>query len=168
LAFQVGNEVSYNELSKLVGVDKNTVASYIKLLEMSYVVFSLSSFSRNLRKEIKHNQKIYFYDTGVRNAIIQNFNSLEFRNDIGALWENFLIAERMKYNAYNQTYAKAYFWRTVDQQEIDYIEEKDGALSAFEFKWKSTKKIKTPLAFEKAYNTQSTLIDLDNYREFVG
>jgi hypothetical protein len=168
LAFQVGNEVSYNELSKLVGVDKNTVASYIKLLEMSYVIFSLSSFSRNLRKEIKHNQKIYFYDTGVRNAIIQNFNSLEFRNDIGALWENFLIAERMKYNAYNQTYAKAYFWRTVDQQEIDYIEEKDGALSAFEFKWKPKQKIKTPAAFEKAYNIQTTLIDLDNYREFVG
>jgi predicted AAA+ superfamily ATPase len=167
LAFQVGNEVSYNELSKLVGVDKNTIASYIKLLEMSYVVFSLSSFSRNLRKEIKHNQKIYFYDNGVRNAIIQNFNSLEFRNDIGALWENFLIAERMKVNAYNQTYAKSYFWRTVDQQEIDYLEEKDGELSAFEFKWKPTKKIKTPLAFIKAYDTKSTLIDSGNYRDFV-
>ena len=167
LAFQVGNEVSYNELSKLVGVDKNTVASYIKLLEMSYVVFSLSSFSRNLRKEIKHNQKIYFYDNGVRNAIIQNFNPLEFRNDIGALWENFLIAERMKFNAYYKTYAKPYFWRTVDQQEIDYLEEKDGALSAFEFKWKSKQKIKTPAAFAKAYNTQSNLIDSENYRDFV-
>jgi predicted AAA+ superfamily ATPase len=167
LAFQVGNEVSFNELSKLVGVDKNTVASYIKLLEMSYVVFSLSSFSRNLRKEIKHNQKIYFYDNGVRNAIIQNFNPLEFRNDIGALWENFLISERMKLNAYNQTYAKPYFWRTVDQQEIDYIEEKDGVISAFEFKWKAAKNIKTPLAFVKAYNTQTTLIDSENYRKFV-
>ena len=167
LAFQVGNEVSYNELSKLVGVDKNTVASYIKLLEMSYVVFSLSSFSRNLRKEIKHNHKIYFYDNGVRNAIIQNFNPLEFRNDIGALWENFLIAERMKFNAYHLTYAKSYFWRTVDQQEIDYLEEKDGALSAFEFKWKAHQKIKTPSAFAKAYNIQTSLIDSENYRDFV-
>jgi predicted AAA+ superfamily ATPase len=134
---------------------------------MSYVVFSLSSFSRNLRKEIKHNQKIYFYDNGVRNAIIQNFNPLEFRNDIGALWENFLISERVKFNAYNLTYAKSYFWRTVDQQEIDYIEEKDGVLSAFEFKWKSKQKIKTPAAFAKAYNTQTNLIDSENYRDFV-
>jgi hypothetical protein len=103
----------------------------------------------------------------VRNAIIQNFNPLEFRNDIGALWENFLISERMKLNAYNQTYAKPYFWRTVDQQEIDYIEEKDGVISAYEFKWKAAKNIKTPLAFVKAYNTQTTLIDSENYRKFV-
>jgi hypothetical protein len=167
LAFQVGNEVSFNELSKLIGVDKNTVASYIKLLEMCYVIFSLPSYSRNLRKEIKHNQKIYFYDNGIRNAIIQNFNPMEFRNDVGALWENFLIAERMKYNAYNQTYAKGYFWRTVDQQEIDYIEEKDGAISAYEFKWNQMKKEKTPIAFFKTYQTEATFIHPNNFRSFV-
>jgi predicted AAA+ superfamily ATPase len=167
LAFQVGSEVSLNELSKLVGVDKNTIASYIKLLEMCYVIFTLPSFSRNLRKEIKHNQKIYFYDNGVRNAIIQNFNPIEFRNDIGALWENFLISERMKYNSYNQTYAHRYFWRTVDQQEIDYLEEKDGELYPFEFKYNPNKKFKTPVAFLKTYNIEASFITRENFRAFV-
>ena len=167
LAFQVGNEVSYNELSKLIGIDKNTISTYIKLLELSFVVFSLPSYSRNLRKEIKNNQKIYFYDNGIRNAIIQNFNPLELRNDIGALWENFLISERLKLNAYRQTYAKGYFWRTVDQQEIDYVEEKDGQLCAYEFKWKPLKKVKTPIAFLKTYQIKANLIDSENYRSFI-
>ncbi len=167
LAFQIGNEVSYNELSRLIGVDKNTISNYIKLLEMSYVIFSVPSYSRNLRKEIKNNQKIYFYDVGVRNAIIQNFNPLDFRDDIGALWENFLIVERMKYNAYHQTYAKGYFWRTTDQQEIDYIEEKDGYISAYEFKWNPLKKFKTPTAFLKTYGVEFQLINKDNFRSFI-
>ncbi len=167
LAFQVGSEVSLNELAKLIGIDKNTVSSYIKILEMGYVIFPLTGFSRNLRKEIRQNQKYYFYDNGIRNSLIQNFNTMAFRNDQGALWENFLMAERMKFNAYHRTYAKGYFWRTVDQQEIDYIEEKDGHIAAYEFKWNSDKIVKTPKAFSNAYGTELDLVHQNNFRSFV-
>ncbi len=167
LAFQVGSEVSLNELAKLIGIDKNTVSSYIKILEMGYVIFPLTGFSRNLRKEIRQNQKYYFYDNGIRNSLIQNFNTMAFRNDKGALWENFLMAERMKFNAYHRTYAKGYFWRTVDQQEIDYIEEKDGHIAAYEFKWNSDKIVKTPKAFSNAYGTELDLVHQNNFRSFV-
>ena len=112
LALQIGSEVNYNELAQIVGVDKNTVANYIAILEKGYVIFKLHSFSRNLRNEIKKNKKIYFYDNGVRNIIIGNFNPLELRQDTGALWENFLISERLKQNKYKSTNAKMYFWRT--------------------------------------------------------
>ncbi len=122
MALQIGSEVSYNEVAQLVGIDKNTVSNYIDLLEKAFVVFRLNSFSRNVRNEIKANRKIYFYDNGVRNMLIGNFNNLEFRQDKGALWENFLVSERMKMLSYTNSLAEPYFWRTTQQQEIDYIE----------------------------------------------
>lgn len=168
LAFQVGNEVSYNELSQVVGIDKNTVSNYIDLLEKTFVVFRLGSYSRNLRNEIRRNQKIFFYDTGVRNMVIGNFQPLELRSDIGALWENFLMAERLKFHTYEKgDYTKMYFWRTVSQQEIDLVEERDGMLSAFEFKWKPKKTIKTPRAFKNAYGVDINVIDRNNFRELL-
>ncbi len=168
LALQIGNEVSYNELSQLIGVNKETISSYIDLLEKAYVLFRVNPFSRNLRNEIKTNRKIYFYDTGLRNALLANFNSLDLRLDKGSLWENFLISERIKYLKYHKRYAKTYFWRTAQQQEIDWIEEIDGRITAYEFKWKSKKKIKFPQKFIDAYQAQVKVIDTDNYYEFIG
>ena len=168
LAFQIGSEVSYNELAQLTGVDKNTVSSYIRILELSCIIFPLYSFSRNLRNEIKTTRKIYFYDNGIRNALIQNFNPFEFRNDIGALWENFLMTERMKRNHYHSAYANAFFWRTKQQQEIDYLEEKDGQISVFEFKWNPNAKIKKPSVFLETYPADFKVISKDNFRDFVG
>lgn len=168
LAFQLGSEVSYNELAQLTGVDKNTVSSYIRLLELSCIIYPHHSFSRNLRNEIKTNRKIYFYDNGIRNALIQNFNPFEFRNDIGALWENFLITERLKRNHYHSAYANTFFWRTKQQQEIDYLEEADGQISAFEFKWNPSAKVKKPTVFLETYPADFKVISKENYREFVG
>lgn len=136
LALQVGNEVSMNELSSLLGIDKNTISSYIRLLEQSFVVFKLTSFSRNLRNELKKRCKIYFYDNGIRNTIINNLNPLSLRQDTGALWENFIISERTKHNSYKRANYNKYFWRTYQQQEIDYLEEKNQRLYAYEIKWK--------------------------------
>jgi len=167
LAFQVGSEVSYNEIAQLVGIDKNTVGNYIRLLELSYVIYSLSSFSRNLRNEIKTNRKIYFYDNGIRNAIIQNFNALELRNDVGALWENFLISERIKRNSYHRIFTNSYFWRTVQQQEIDYVEEKDGKIAGFEFKWNPKAKAAIPRKFIETYHAEMRIVSRENFREFV-
>jgi predicted AAA+ superfamily ATPase len=167
LAFQIGNEVNYNELSKLIGIDKNTVSSYIELLEKGYIVFRLPSFSRNLRTEIKRNSKIYFYDIGVRNTIIGNFNSLALRQDRGALWENFLVAERMKQINYKQSFAKMHFWRTKHQQEVDYVEMLNGDLHGYEFKWKAKAKAKLPNSFINTYNASSNIIDINNFRDFV-
>ncbi|MFK7832183.1 MAG: ATP-binding protein [Winogradskyella sp.] len=167
LAYQTGQEVSYNELSQLLGIDKNTVNSYIDILENSYVIFRLPSFSKNLRNEIKRNQKIYFYDNGMRNAILNDFRPLELRQDKGALWENFLISERLKLNSYHKTLAQSYFWRTTSQQEIDYIETKAGELNAFEFKWSAKSKVKIPKTFEKTYNTKVEIIDRENFTGFL-
>lgn len=167
LAMQTGSEVSYNEIAQLVGVDKNTVNNYIDLLEKSFVIFRLNSFSKNLRNEIKANKKIYFYDNGVRNMVIGNFNSLEFRQDKGALWENFMIAERMKLLSYSQSVARPYFWRTTTQQEIDYIETNAGAMAAFEFKWAGTRKVKLPKSFSEAYQPDFLVVSKDNFREFL-
>lgn len=168
LAFQVGSEVSYNEIAKLVGIDRSTVENYIDLLEKSFVIFRLESFSRNMRNEIKKGKKIYFYDNGVRNAVISNFAPLDNRTDTGALWENLMISERLKSNKYSGYYANRYFWRTRGQQEIDYIEEIDGKLNAFEFKWNSRTKAKEPASFKENYpDTTFTLITPDNYRQFV-
>lgn len=167
LAYQIGNEVSYNEIAQLVGVDKNTVNQYITILEQAYVVFTLKSFSRNLRNEIKTNQKVYFYDVGVRNAVIQNFSPLGSRMDLGALWENFLLSERLKQNAYQKTYTTMHFWRTVSQQEIDLIEEVDGKINAFEFKWNTKKNYKTPKSFLEAYQTEVEIIHPNNFQAFV-
>ena len=168
LAYQVGSEVSFNEISKLIGLDNQTVEKYIQLLEQIYIIFRLPAFSRNNRKELKRSRKIYFYDNGIRNALISDFRLLEMRNDIGALWENFLISERMKYNGYHNVWAQSYFWRTHDQQEIDYIEEMDGTLFAYEFKWNASKNPKLPKTFSRTYpNHEFKVISPDNYEEFV-
>lgn len=168
LALQLGSEVSYNELSNLLGVDKETVENYICLLEKCFVVFRLDSFSRNLRNEIKKGKKIYFYDNGVRNAVISNFAPLELRTDAGALWENLMVSERIKRNAYPGNYAQLYFWRTHDQKEIDLIEEEDGILRTFEFKWNSKSKNKQPKIFTETYpNTTYQVVTPDNFWEFV-
>lgn len=168
LALQLGSEVSYNELSNLLGIDKETVENYICLLEKCFVVFRLDSFSRNLRNEIKKGKKIYFYDNGVRNAVISNFAPLELRTDTGALWENLMVSERIKHNAYSGNYAQLYFWRTHDQKEIDLIEEEDGILKTFEFKWNSKNKSKQPKIFMETYpNTTYNVITPDNFWDFV-
>lgn len=168
LALQLGSEVSYNELSNLLGVDKSTVENYINLLEKCFVVFKLDSFSRNLRNEIKKGKKIYFYDNGVRNAILSNFAPLELRNDTGALWENLMVSERVKRNAYSGNFAQLFFWRTHEQQEIDLIEEEDGMLHAFEFKWNGKAKSSQPKAFANAYpNSAYETITPEHYWGFV-
>lgn len=167
LALQLGNEVSYNELAQLLQVDKSTVMSYIDLLEKSFIIFRLRSFSRNIRNEIKNNRKIYFWDNGVRNMIIANLNALSLRQDKGALWENFLMSERMKHLKYHQTIANSFFWRTSTQQEIDYVEESNGEIMAFEFKWKSDGKEKIPSVFIKNYNSTVKIVSRANFREFV-
>lgn len=167
LALQVGSEVSYNELSNLIGIDKATVESYIDLLEKCYVVFRLPSYSRNLRSEIKKGKKVYFYDNGIRNALISNFVSLEQRNDVGALWENLMVSERVKRNSYMQSYAQMYFWRTQQQQEIDLIEEMDGKLTAYEFKWRKTN-ARIPKPFAENYpDTSLQVITPENFWDFV-
>lgn len=169
LAFQVGHQVSYNELSQICGLDNQTVEKYIDLLEKSFVVFRIPSFSRNIRNELKKSRKIYFYDNGIRNAVIKQYNSLHLRDDVGALWENFLVSERMKYINYNFHYCNRYFWRTHAQQEIDYVEDKDGLLSAFEFKWNPKAKSKLPKAFSTAYpNSEFKTIHRDNFYSFLG
>jgi len=168
LALQVGSEVSFNEIAQLVGANHETVVKYISLLEKAFVVFQLPAFSRNIRNEIKKGKKIYFYDNGIRNAVINNFTSLGSRADKGALWENFLISERMKRNAYNKVDAETYFWRTTQQQEIDYIEEIDGILHAYEFKYSSTVKAKLPITFSKSYPDHSfQVVNIENYSEYL-
>jgi uncharacterized protein len=168
IAFQVGNEVSANELSNMVGLDNQTVEKYIQLLEQTYIIFRLGSFSRNLRKELKRARKFYFYDNGIRNAVIANFAPVELRSDIGQLWENFLISERMKYLQNNMIFANRYFWRTVEQQEIDYIEEIDGTLHAYEFKWNPNKKAYLTKTFANSYsNHEFKVINRDNYESFL-
>ncbi len=168
LALQLGNEVSYNELSQLLGVDRATVEKYIDLLEKTFVVFKLQAMNNNQRNEIRNSRKIYFYDTGVRNAILQNFNPLSLRNDVGALWENFLIAERLKYNTYNKRYVFQYFWRNYYGQEIDYVESENGQLSAFEFKWNERKKSKVPQSYAKIYpDSTFSIINRTTFNEFL-
>lgn len=167
LALQIGSEVNYNELSQIVGVDKNTVSNYIDILEKGYVIYRLNAFSKNLRNEIKKNKKIYFYDNGVRNMILGNFNNLDLRQDTGALWENFLITERVKQNNYKDSYAKMYFWRTQQQQEVDLVEEINGQIIGYEFKWNAKKKVKLPKTFVNAYDAKEEVIDKTNFRNFV-
>jgi uncharacterized protein len=151
LALQVSSEVSFNELSKLIQVDKNTISNYIDLLEKAFIVFRLSPLKRNLRNEINTGRKIYFYDNGIRNSLIANHNPLALRNDTGALWENFLVIERRKYLHYNRIWANTYFWRTHAQQEIDYVEERNGKIYAYEFKWNPKKAGSPPKTFLNAY-----------------
>ncbi|MFA5446166.1 MAG: ATP-binding protein [Candidatus Paceibacterota bacterium] len=167
LALQLGNEVSYNELATKLGVSRITIEKYIDILEQCFIIFRLSSFNRNLRNEISKSIKIYFYDLGIRNTLIRNFNPLAIRNDAGVLWENFCVIERIKYNHYNNIYVNRYFWRTYDQKEIDYIEERDGKLFAYEFKWKQNKE-KRPTKFLDAYkNSEFMVVNRENYRDFL-
>ena len=163
LAYQVGAEVSYNELSQLCGLDAKTVASYISILEQAFIIFRLGTFSRNLRNELKNSRKIYFYDNGIRNALIGNFSQVENRTDVGALFENYAIAERMKRKEYLMDYARSWFWRNTNKQEIDYIEEKDGRIHAYELKWSPKRKASAPLSFRNAYpDADFTVINRDN------
>lgn len=168
LAYQVGAEVSYNELSQLCGLDAKTVASYISILEQAYIIFRLGTFSRNLRNELKNSRKIYFYDNGIRNALIGNFSQVENRTDVGALFENYAIAERMKRKEYLMDYARSWFWRNTNKQEIDYIEEKDGKIHAYELKWNPKRKASAPLSFRNAYpDADFTVINRDNIEDLL-
>lgn len=167
LALQIGNEVNYNELAQTVGVDRKTIENYVKILGQGYVIFSLGSYKKNLRNEIKKRRKIYFYDNGIRNTIIGNFNSIDIRQDKGALWENFLVSERKKQYAYKNSFLNSYFWRTRQQQEVDYIEELDGKLTGFEFKWKAKSGLKLPKTFTETYTADTKIIDRSNFRDFV-
>jgi predicted AAA+ superfamily ATPase len=168
LVLQMGNEVSYRELGQIVGADNETVERYIDLLEKAFIIFKLTALSRNLRNELKKSRKVYFYDNGVRNAIIKNFNPLSLRQDTGALWENFLLSERMKTNHYSGQWGNSWFWRTHSQQEIDYIEEYEGRLHAYEFKWNPSAKVRFPKTFLNAYpDSQTSLITPNNFDEFL-
>lgn len=167
IAYQVGNEVSTEELGKQIGLSKNTVEKYLDLLSKVFVIYRLKGFSRNLRKEIVKHSKWYFFDNGIRNTIISNFNPINFRDDIGILWENYMMSERVKFLSYSQKICNIYFWRTYDKQEIDLIEEREGKLFAYEFKWKD-KNIKPPTAWQKNYpNSNFEVITSENYSDWL-
>jgi len=168
LAFQIGNEVSYTELAKLLGIDKNTVERYVQLLEKNYIIFRLSPYATNKRKEISKLRKVYFYDIGIRNAIINNFNFLNNRDDAGALWENFILVERIKFQNYHKIYANNYFWRTYDGAEVDLVEERNGKLFGYEFKWSDKKRKKSAPGLWKKYRESSyKVITPGNMDDFV-
>ena len=167
LAWQIGNEVSYAELSQMIGLDAKTVSNYIDVLEKAFILFRLPAFSKNLRNEIKTNRKIYFYDNGVRNAVIGQFQPLQNRQDTGALWENFLISERRKQLFYQKSATIQHFWRTKQQQEIDYVETRDGNVYGYEFKWNPKRTISFPITFTEAYNSINKGVNRENFREFV-
>ena len=167
VALQIGSEVSYNELAQQVGVDKKTIASYLRILEQAFIIFRLGSFSRNLRNELKRSRKIYFLDTGIRNAVVNNLNPPELRGDVGGLWENFVIAERMKRNHNRQLFPSTYFWRSHQRREIDYLEELNGELRGYAIKWRE-QRMKVPAAFSAAYpDCPVTLINRENTAGFV-
>jgi len=168
LAFQIGQQVSYNELAQTVGLNNETITRYIDLLEKAFIVFRLPSFSRNLRNELKKSRKIYFYDVGIRNSVIKNWNPVNLRADIGSLWENFLIVERMKYKSYHSLYSNDYFWRTSAQQEIDFIEDYKGIIHAYEFKWNPKKTGKFSKSFRDAYPEHKLMnVNPNNYLDFI-
>lgn len=167
LSLQVGQEVVYREVGELIGLDPKTVSSYIDILEKAYVVFRLPAFSKNLRNEIKKNQKIYFYDNGIRNAVINALDTVSTRNDIGPLWENFLISERIKQLRYQNDRRSVHFWRTKQQQEVDFVEVLKDDVKGYEFKWNPKKKAKFPKTFSATYNAQTKLINKETFRDFV-
>ncbi len=168
LAYQLGSEVSYHELGQIVDLDNQTVESYIQLLERAFVIYRLPPLSRNLRKELKTKRKIYFYDNGIRNAIISQFQPFDLRQDKGPLWENFLLTERLKTLHYNRLYANRFFWRTKDGQEIDYVEERDGCMWAYEFKWSPKRQATFSASFLNAYPEHATrTINPTNYFDFL-
>lgn len=167
IAYQIGGEVSNQELGSQLGISKNTVEKYLDLLSKVFILHRVEGFSRNLRKEITKTSRWYFLDNGIRNAVIASFNPIESRNDIGALWENYMISERLKQQEYNRLYSNNYFWRTYEQQEIDWVEERDGALSGFEFKWKESK-VRIPPQWKKAYPEASfKVIHQDNFHDWL-
>lgn len=168
LAFQIGFEVSYAELASNLDLNRETVERYIDLLEKSFVLYRLKGFSRNLRKEIVKNDRLYFVDNGVRNALINNFNALKLRQDVGQLWENFIVMEKIKKNAYEQRLVNHYFWRTYDQKEIDLVEEAEGKLVGYEIKWSGEVKRSTVNLFEDTYpNSEVHTINKENYLDFL-
>jgi predicted AAA+ superfamily ATPase len=168
LAFQAGSEVALNEITMQLGVDVKTVKRYLDLLEKAFVVYRLNGFSRNLRQEVTNKAKYYFFDNGIRNAIIAQFNPLDQRGDVGALWENFIIGERMKHRAYSFIPANAYFWRTYSQQEIDLVEERDGNLFGYEFKWSPQKAVKVPPEWNATYpEAKYQAVTPENYFDFI-
>ncbi len=168
LALQIGNEVSYNEIAQLVGADKNTVEKYIYLLEQTFVIFRLPALSRNKRNEIKRGRKIYFWDIGIRNAIISNFSEMTLRMDLGAVWENFMICERLKFIKYHDIYSEIYFWRNKNQSEIDYVEYRNNNYYAFEFKWSPKKKVKIPRSFLTNYPKSKThIVNINNFESYI-
>ena len=168
LAHQIGSQVSFNELAEICSMDPKTIEKYVNLLEQAFVIFRLPSFSRNLRNELKSSRKIYFYDNGIRNAIINNFNPIALRSDVGFLWENFLVSERLKFNSYHLLNKNSFFWRTVNQQEIDLIEEYGGQLHAYEFKWNIKKTVRLTKTFQNAYpNSTFDVITPNNLYEFL-
>lgn len=167
IAFQIGKEVSYQELGKQLSMSKNTVEKYLDLLSKVFIVHKVEGFSRNLRKEISKSPRWYFYDNGIRNAIVANFNPIDLRDDIGLLWENYMISERIKYQKNKRMVVNNYFWRTYDQQEIDWVEEREGILFGYEFKW-SKKNVKTPVAWAKAYpEAKYHVITPENFEEWI-
>jgi predicted AAA+ superfamily ATPase len=167
IAFQIGGEVSLQELGKQLGISKNTVEKYLDLLSKVFILHKVEGFSRNLRKEITKNSRWYFLDNGIRNAVIANFNSLEARNDVGMLWENYIISERLKFQEYRRISSNNYFWRTYDQQEIDWVEERDGSLFGYELKWKKST-AKTPSKWKNGYPDASfQVINQDNFSEWL-
>ena len=168
IAFQVGKEVSLQELGTQLNMSKNTVSNYLDLLTKVFILFKIEGFSKNLRKEITKSSRWYFYDNGIRNAIINNFNRLENRTDVGDLWENYLASERIKKQNYQKIKTTNYFWRTYDQQELDWLEEKADSLAGFEFKWNERKKAKIPTAFSKSYPEATfEVINKQNYLDFI-
>ncbi len=168
IAFQIGGEVSLQELGKQLSMSKNTVEKYLDLLSKVFVIHKLGGYSKNLRKEITKNSRWYFCDNGLRNLLIANVNPIGMRNDIGMLWENYIISERIKFQRYNKMVVNNYFWRTYDQQEIDWVEEREGKLFGYEFKWSPNRKVKVPGAWKKEYkNATFTVIHRDNYLDWV-
>ncbi|HHB52788.1 MAG TPA: ATP-binding protein [Saprospiraceae bacterium] len=168
IAFQIGGEVSLQKLGKQLSMSKNTVEKYLNLLSKVFVIHKLGGFSRNLRKEVTKNNRWYFYDNGLRNLLIANVNPISIRNDVGMLWENYIISERIKFQRYNKMIVNNYFWRTYDQQEIDWVEEREGKLFGYEFKWNPNRKVKVPGAWKKEYeNAEFKVIHRDNYLDWV-
>lgn len=169
LARQIGDQISYREIGMLIDLDPKTVERYIDILEQNFIVFRLGSYARNLRNELKNSRKIYFYDLGIRNSVIRDFRNIESRDDVGALWENFVVAERVKQIAYERSFGKMWFWRTTQQKEIDIIEENDGVMTAIEIKWNPAKKnVKVPAKFAEAYpDAQFKVITPENVEQYL-